>query len=152
MFFCWLPVNKMIGTYSRFIWCSKIFPLLTSVCHHLRLVLSFGNLCHFKIWTWDFISRLSGWLLSLLHIPTQHLSFLTISFHTFLSVCFNDNFVALFSFCLQIFHPQTSQKKWRDMKVQSPISHSRKMAAETRESFILALYSACNMLEIVGSL
>ena len=58
-------------------------PLLTSVCHHLRLALSFGNLCHFKIWTWDFISSLSGQLLSLLHIPTQHLSFLTISFVSF---------------------------------------------------------------------
>ena len=51
-------------------------PLLISVCHHLHLALFFGNL-------WDFIPSLSGYRLSLLHIPTQHLSFLTISFVSF---------------------------------------------------------------------
>ena len=49
-------------------------------------------------------------------------------FRFFLSVSFNDNFVALFTFCLQIFHLQTSQKKWRDTKVQSPICHSLLLA------------------------
>ena len=57
-------------------------------------------------------------------------------FRFFLSVFFNDNFIALFTSCLKIFHLQIAQKKWRDTKVQSPICHSRKVAAETRESFI----------------
>ena len=57
----------------------------------------------------------------------------------FLSVSFDNNFVALLTFCLQIFHLQTSQKKWCDMKIQSPISRARKMVAETRESFITEL-------------
>ena len=57
-------------------------------------------------------------------------------FRFFLSVSFNDNFIALFTSCLKIFHLQIAQKKWRDTKVQSPICHSRKVAAETRESFI----------------
>ena len=57
-------------------------------------------------------------------------------FHFFLSVFFSDNFVALFTFCLQIFHLETSQKKWRDTKVQSPICHSWKMVAEVLVLFI----------------
>ena len=32
MFFCWLPVNKMIGTYSRFIWCFKVFLSFINQC------------------------------------------------------------------------------------------------------------------------
>ena len=152
MFSCWLPINKMIGTYSRFIWCYKVFPSFINQCLppftfgfvfwksvplqnlNMRLYLQF-------VWVTSIIITYSNTT----PVLSNHI------FLFFLSVSFKDNFVALFTLCLQIFLLQTSQKKRCDTKVQSSICHSRKMVAETQESFILALYSACNMLEIVGS-
>ena len=152
MFFCWLPVSKMIGTYSRFIWCCKVSPSFINQC---LPPFTFG----FAFWKSVPLQNLNMrlypqfvWVASI--IVTYSKSTTIVSNHVFrlfLSVSFNDNFVALCTFCLQISHLQTSQKKWRDAKVQSLICDSRKMAGETRGLFILALYSACNMLEIVGS-
>ena len=151
MFFCWLPI-KMIGTHSRFIWCYKVFPFFINQC---LPPFRFG----FVFWKSVPLQNLN----MRLYLPFVLVASIIITysnttpvlsnhiFRFFLSAFFNDNFVALFTFCLQIFHLQTSQKKWCDTKSQSPICNSRKMAAETWESFILALYSACNMSEIVGS-
>ena len=152
MFSCWLPINKMIGTYSRFIWCYKVFP---SFINQRLPPFTFN----FVFWKSVSLQNLNMRLyLQFFRVASIIITYSNttpvLSNHIFrfiLSVSFNDNFVALFTFCLQIFHLQTSQKKWRDTKVQSPICHSWKMAAETREWFILALYSACNMLEIIGS-
>ena len=144
--------STMIGTYSRFIWCYKVFPSFINQC---LPPFTFG----FVFWKSVPLQNLNMrlylqffWVASIIITYSNATPVLSNHiFRFFLSVSFNDNFVALFTFCLQIFHLQTSQKKWLDTKVQSPICHSQKMAAETRESFILALYSACNMYEIVGS-
>ena len=114
-------------------------PLLTSVRHHLRLALSLGNLCYFK----NLIARLYLQFVWVASIIITYFNTTTVlsnyMFCFFLSVSFDNNFVGLLTFCLQIFHLQTSQKKWRDTKTQSPISHAWTVVAETRESFITKL-------------
>ena len=153
MFFCWLHVNKMIGTYSKFTWCYKVFP-------------SFINQC-LPPYTFDFVFWKSVPLQNLnmrLYLQFVWVASIIITyfntttvlsnhiFQFFLRVSFSDTFVALFTFCLQIFHLQTSLKKmvWYESS-KSNLPFSKNGSADTRESFILALYSACDMLEIVGS-
>ena len=129
MFFCF-SVNKMMGTYSRFIWCYKLFPSFINQC---LPPFTFG----FVFWKSVRLHPQFVWVTSIIITYSNTTPVLSNHiFRFFLSAFFNDNFVALFTFCLQIFHLQTSQKKWRDTKVQSPICHSRKMAAENRESFV----------------
>ena len=135
----------MIGAYSRFIWCYKVSPSFISQClppFTFRFVfwksVPLQNLKKRLYLQFVWVTSIIITYPNTIPVLSNHI------FRFFLSVSFNDNFVALFIFCLQIFHLQTSQKKWRDTKIQSPICHSRKITAETRESFILALYSACN--------
>ena len=119
MFFNWLPVNKMIGTYSRFIWCYKYFPSFINQC---LLPFAFG----FVFWKSVPLQNLNMrlyfqfvWVASIIITYSNTTPvFSNRIFRFFLSVSFNDNFVALFTFCLQIFHLQTSYKRWCDTKVQ----------------------------------
>ena len=119
--------STMIGTYSRFIWCYKVLPFFINQCLppftlgfvfwksvplqnlNMRLYLQF-------VWVTSIIITYSN--------RTPVLSNHTFPF--FLSVSFNDNSVPLFTFCFQIFHLQTSQKKRCDTKIWSPICHSWK--------------------------
>ena len=140
--------STMIGTYSRFIWCYKVFP-------------SFINQC-LPPFTFSFVFWKSVPLQNLnvrLYLQFVWVNFIIITysnttpalsnhiFRFFLSVSFNNNLVALFTFCLQIFHLQTSQKNdvIQKFKVQFATHEKWQQKLGNRE------YSACNMLEIVGS-
>ena len=140
--------STMIGTYSRFIWCYKVFPSFINQCLppftfgfvfwksvplqnlNMRLYLQF-------VWVTSIIITYSNTT----PVLSNHI------FCFFLSVSFNNNFAALFTFCLQIFHLQTSQKNdvIQKFKVQFATHEKWQLKLGDRE------YSACNMLEIVGS-
>ena len=190
----------MIGTYSGFIWCYKVFPSFINQCLppftfgfvfwksvplqnlNMRLYLQFvwvtsiiitysnttpvlsNHIFRFflsvsfnmrletllKIWE-NLNMRLYlqfVWVTSI--IITYSNTTPVLSNHIFcffLSVSFNNNFAALFTFCLQIFHVQTSQKNdvIQKFKVQFATHEKWQLKLGDRE------YSACNMLEIVGS-
>ena len=130
----------MIGTYSRFIWCFKVFPSFINQCSP---PFTFGFVSWKSVLLQNLIARLYLQFVWVASIIITYFNTTTVlsnyMFCFFLSVSFDNNFVGLLTFCLQIFHLQTSQKKWRDTKTQSPISHAWTVVAETRESFITKL-------------
>ena len=111
-------LSTISGTYSRFIWCYKVSPPFINQC---LPPFTFG----FVFWKSVPLQNLNMRLyLQFVWVTSSIITYSNTTpvlsnqiFHFFLSVSFNNNFVALFTFCLQIFYLQTSRKKWCNIKI-----------------------------------